>query len=86
MDMHVVNAVWRLVGQPRRIVVSDVVRLRVEEVEHVEPELRVAAYLRIEYGCRLRPHAVVLDQRTRADVAHEECARSRPVAIHSQPC
>ena len=41
MQVDVVDAVGRLAGQPRRVVVVDVAVLRVEQVEDVDAELDV---------------------------------------------
>src|SRR5712692_1387065 len=76
--------------QPRAVEVLDVVRLAVEEIEYVEVETGLRIDLvggaRGKNGRGLRAHAVVLDQRSRAEVARVQRPRPGPEVLqrHAQ--
>ena len=63
----------RLARQPRQIVILYLVSLRVEEIEHIELQLHTVieavAGAGIEDQRGRRTHAVILDQRTRTEIA-----------------
>src|SRR6185295_8707120 len=76
VEMHVVNACGRFAGEARPVEIGDVVHLRVEEVEDLEaqprPGCEVVAPFQVQQHRGGGANAVVLDQRPRPEVAHEE--------------
>lgn len=70
--MVIIDATCRLALQPRRIEIGYVGIARVEQVQHVHPQPRSPEPIicpEIDQSRRLRPRAVILDQRRCAEMA-----------------
>ena len=84
----VVHAVERFTGQTRGVEVVDVAGPAAEQVEHVEREPEIAADAvadaQIRQRGRCRALAVVLDQRTRAEVAQLDMAGPGSGVAHAR--
>ncbi len=76
MEVDVSDAALGFSGEAGGVVIGHVGDLGVEDIEYIDAQPYVATDLEgdlpIEERRGLRPHAVVLSERPRAEVAHEQ--------------
>ena len=84
--MPIRDTAYRLARQSRRVKICDLVGLSVEQIKRVELQphavVETVAGPRVEYQRTQRTHAVVLDQRTRAEIAPAQ--RAEPAGISAE--
>jgi hypothetical protein len=85
MRVNVVEPAGRFAAETRAVVVVDVARLRVEEVEHfdgnAQPFADFVAALEIDERRRLRPDRIVFDQWARTEVSKPHAAKGAAKAV-----
>src|SRR5690606_20529213 len=85
MEVQILDALVGPAGQPRRVPISDVVVVGVEQVQQIDAHLEARATpaeRRVYDGRRARADAAVLDERPRAEVA---CASAAVEAVRALP-